>query len=398
MNPFIKLVHAAALSIFALAISVHATDNLNIVYSFSSHSGASNPFGNLTMNSSGNFYGEGGGGVFELTPNGSGGYEFTLIAESAAGYGSLALDSAGNLYDATENGNIDEFSSNGAGGWTATTLYSFGDTGVSSPLIVDTAGNLYGASGFGGVNSMGFIFELTPGSGGWILTDLHDFSGSDGAEGFGAGLLVGGLAMDASGNIYGTTIAGGSSTNCGSSGCGVVFKLTKTGSAWNETVLHNFQGTDGANPDVPLLIDSAGNLYGTTVDGGTDGFGVVFETSKASGRWRTGVLHNFASGTDGAYPNSALVMDSSGNLYGSTFSGGGSDECIVESDNGCGMTFALLHQDNKWKESVLVDFTGFDGAFPTGLTIGSPGHLFGGAEGGGRYGGGIIFELLVPSE
>jgi uncharacterized repeat protein (TIGR03803 family) len=389
-----QLLRFAGLSLVFIAVSLHASDNLNVVYSFNPHSGASNPIGALTMDSSGNLYGQSNnsGTAFELTPNGSGGYNFAVIGDCPDGLGSLALDHAGNLYAVTIFGNICEFSPDGSGGWTTTTIYSFSDGDLSSPVIADGAGNLYGETFFGGSNNLGYIYELSLGSGGWTLTDLHDFSGSDGSGGFGAELLMPALTMNASGVIYGTTFGGGSA------GYGVIFKLNKIDGAWQETVLHNFQGSDGMYPDAPLLIDSAGNLYGTTTGGGSDGFGVVFEASNASGEWRTGVLHNFASGTDGAYPNSGLVMDSSGNLYGATLSGGGSSECAVENDNGCGMVFALLHQDGKWKEMILTDFTGFNGGISGGVTIDAAGHLYGGAQGGGRYGAGYVFEFLLSSE
>src|SRR5258706_386361 len=127
--------------------------------------------------------------------------------------------------------------------------------------------DLYGVNATGGSSGLGYVFELSPNSGGsWTLTHLHDFGGGDGAGGAGASGQVGGLIMDASGNLFGTTFAGGASTQC-ASGCGVVFKLKNNSGIWTETVLHSFKGSNGSNPAAPLLMDAAGNLYGTTTSG-----------------------------------------------------------------------------------------------------------------------------------
>ncbi len=227
------------------------------------------------------------------------------------------------------------------------------------------------------------------------MTDLYDFRGKNGAVGVGVDdAIVGGLIIDASGNLYGTTTAGGLSTNCGG-GCGVVFELTNHSGTWTETLLHSFSGTDGATPDATLLMDKSGNLYGTTALGGTDGWGEVFEMSLVSGIWRTRVLYNFTDGPDGAIPQAALIIDAAGNLYGTTESGGPNGECTVGSANGCGTVFKLSRNGAAWEETILHGFTGgIDGAFPAGLISDARGNLYSTAAAGGPgVGRGLVFEL-----
>jgi uncharacterized repeat protein (TIGR03803 family) len=179
------------------------------------------------------------------------------------------------------------------------------------------------------------VFKLSPMSGGgWQETVLHTFSGgSDGAA------SVANLIMDASGNLYGTTSAGGDlSTTCFQTGCGVVFELSPdSGGGWTETVLHTFGGADGSFPMAGLAMDSAGNLYGTTLRGGNlsvcggSGCGGVFELSpKVGGGWTETVLHKFgAGGRDGINPQGGVILDAAGNLYGTTRGGGDNTQGTV---------------------------------------------------------------------
>jgi uncharacterized repeat protein (TIGR03803 family) len=276
----------------SFTISARATDKDTILYSFLQGKGW-NPQGTLLMDSSGNFFGanlNGGsansGTIFELTPNSAGHYNYTVIYDCAsspdcsAPLGSLVMDAAGNLYGSTLFGEVFELTNTG-GIWTAAELYNFGDSGAPSTVILDPAGNLYGTSGIGGSASKGFVFELSPASGGtWTFTDIHDFSGPDGAE---SGCCTyAGLIIDSSGNLYGTTGSGGSSAAC-ASGCGVVFELTNNAGAWTETVLHSFTGTDGSAPSAPLLMTPNGNIYGSNARSGPGAFGTVFEMRQVSG-------------------------------------------------------------------------------------------------------------------
>jgi len=201
---------------------------------------------------------------------------------------------------------------------------------------------------------------------------LYSFTGgNDGAN------PVAGVVRDKAGNLYGTTFDGGASL------LGVVFKLDKTG---KETVLHSFTGgTDGANPYGGVVRDAAGNLYGTTYYQGTLGDGTVFKLDKTG---KETLVYSFAGGGDGASPTASLVLDTTGNLYGTTFVGGAF---------GFGAVFKL---DTAGQETVQYSFTGGnDGAWPyAGLTRDAAGHLYGTAlEGGTGCGGsgcGVVFELI----
>lgn len=370
-----------------------------VIQNFTTSTGI-NPSGGLVMDSAGNFYGTGlDGTLFEFSPNGSGGWKYNVLCKCSAtyGYGSLVMDTSGNLYSATYWGQIYQYSPGGSSGWVQTLLYSFtGPAGSGpSPLVMDAERNLYGVYGSGGAHNKGFVFKLAQGSNGaWTLSHLHDFSGTDGASYAenNAYAFIGGLVFDKSGNLFGTANQGGSSTSC-SGGCGVVFELQKGASSWTYKMLHSFTGTDGSNPDAALVMDSAGNLYGTTTAGGSKGFGVVFEI--AAGTWHNTVLYNFTNANgDGAYPNSALLRDSSGNLYGTTEAGGGSTVCNVWNVMGCGTVFKLAPSGSTYKASILVKFSGkSNGGFPGGVSMGQDQNLYGVAEVGGTSNRGLFFEV-----
>ena len=284
-------------------------------------------------------------------------------------------------------------------------LHSFGhNTDATEPngaLISDAAGNLYGTSLNGGayegqVIYAGTVFELSPlKSGGWAETILHSFGGRSDGAGPAAGLI-----SDSAGNLYGTTAFGGVSAGCpsapvGPSGCGIVFQLrppATKGGAWTERVLYNFTaGNDGANPQGVLIIDSSGNLYGTTFN--SDLFasaGTVFELSpRATGYWQIKILHTFnPNGVDGARPTAGVIFDSSGNLYGATCLGGA---------YGGGVVYELSPKSGGgWGEKILYDFNsgGSGGACPSGGVIfDSSGNLYGTAGSGGINNYGAVFEL-----
>jgi len=282
------------------------------------------------------------------------------------------MDRAHNLYGTTINGGA-------YGNGTVfklghrhdlTVLYSF--TGGSdgkwpyASVIRDRAGNLYGTTHSGGDYGNGTVFKLDASGN---ETVLHSFAGgSDGS------VPLAGLIMDKAGNLFGTTYVGGTYNS------GTAFKLDPSG---NETVLYTFTGgSDGGGPYAgSLIMDAAGNLYGTTSSGGAYGLGTVFKLDTFG--FET-VLHSF-NGSNGALLYSGLVMDAEGNLYGTTF-GGGSTNC-------CGTVFKL---DTAGQETVLHTFTGVggDGVFPlAGLVRDRLGNLYGTTSGGGAYGGGIVFKL-----
>ncbi len=402
------------LTFLCVAICAHAAGKYTVVRTFNPSAGGVLPAGALLMDGSGNFYGantqggaNNGGTIFELIPNGQGGFNYKDLYECSKNFdctlpvGSLAMDTAGNLYGSGLFGHVFEITRTASGAWTAIVLYNFGvQTAPPSSLILDAAGNLYGINPTGGTHNLGYVFELSRSQGGWSLTHLHDFSGPDGAATTGMTQdQVAGLIFDGQGNLYGATVAGGSSKSC-SVGCGVVFELSRNSGGWTETVLHTLSGSDGANPIAPLMMDADGNLYGTASNGGSKGFGSVFKLSRATGVWQRRILHNFTGAhLDGEFPDSALVMDQSGNLYGTTESGGADHQsCDVFSDHGCGTVFELSPNGSLWKETILKAFSGgTDGAFPQGVILDGAGNLFGAAQGGGRLFEGLLFEISVPA-
>jgi len=268
-------------------------------------------------------------------------------------------------------------------------------------MISDSAGNLYGTTEFGGNQRFGTVFKLTAGAGGtWTESVLYSFS--DGSDG---GQPEAGLVMDGAGNLYGTTTAGGDATCVTLHGfCGVVYKVSPNlDGTWTESVLLNFTGANGLDPAAGLTLDSAGNLYGTTTSGGTTGYGTVFELSPNSdGTWSESILHNF-NDHDGRQPASRLLFDSAGDLYGTTFSGGNLTDC---SGFGCGAVFELTPvTGGSWSIQVLHRFSGTNGATPVGVTFDSSGNLLGATAYGGAgpctglavSGCGLIYQLSPVS-
>jgi uncharacterized repeat protein (TIGR03803 family) len=385
-----------------------------LLYSFNNNgTDGSNPRGGLIFDAAGNLYGttvgggtDGAGTVFELTPMLGGGwtekvlYSFQYYSypytDGASPLADLIFDAAGNLYGTTDgggtysSGTVFELTPTKGGGWTEQVLYSFnpsiGDGYYPfAGLIFDAAGNLYGTTSAGGGNGgQGTVFELTPAQGGgWTEKALYSFTGyPDG------GNPRSGLIFDAAGNLYGTTFRGGTD------GAGTVFELTLSkGGGWTEQVLYTFTGMDGRQPYAGLIFDAAGNLYGTTSGGGTIGYGTVFELApKAGGGWTEQVLYNFGSGSDGAFPQAALIFDAAGNLYGTTEEGG------TNGYNGYGTVFELTPaQGGGWTEQALHSFNynATDGAYPYygNLISDAAGNLYGTTNAGGTYGVGMVFEL-----
>jgi uncharacterized repeat protein (TIGR03803 family) len=288
----------------------------------------------------------------------------------------------------------------GATASTETILHDFNLTPngqqPSGGLISDAAGNLYGTTLYGGSFGFGEVYKLSPNSkGGWVETVLFSFNGTTGGDG-----PAGTLVFDTAGNIYGGTIGGGSQQD------GTIFKLTPhAGAAWTESVIWNFHGKDGVNPNGGLIFDKAGNLYGTTTSGGglgrqtciNLGCGTAFRLSPgANGKWTLTTLYAFQGQSDGSNPNSGLAMDSAGNLYGTTTEGG-----ILGTGLGYGVVFKLSSSSGGWTESVLYSFTGgADGGNPSSDVIfDASGNLYGvtadGANGSECSGleCGVVFEL-----
>jgi uncharacterized repeat protein (TIGR03803 family) len=323
-----------------------------------------NPYGGLVFDASGNLYGttynggnrpctdysgtHGCGIVYELIPQPDGTWTEQILhyftgggGDGANPYAGLVFDAAGNLYGTTYQGGSRkecgkfgcgtafELTPGADGTWQEKILFNFHPLAGTNPvaaLTLDASGNLYGTTEYGGIHGNGTVFELTPSrSGEWTETLLHVFL-RDPSDGAGPESAV---TFDSAGNLYGTTFLGGVH------GYGILYQLTPNGGGtWTETVVHNFQTSrfDGAQPGPGALVfDSAGNLYGATGTGGTSFQGAVFEfTPSVAGGWTERILHDFAPGPGGYYPFSSVILDSAGDIYGTTGAYGGTDKSVYE--------------------------------------------------------------------
>jgi uncharacterized repeat protein (TIGR03803 family) len=354
------------------------------------------PRGSLVLDGSGNLYcttssggASGVGTVFTVKTNGTG---FALLhsfaggaTEGASPEASLILDGAGNLYGTTIRGSVSNQGTVFTGktnGTAFTVLHSFTSVPADgadpyASLVLDGAGNLYGTTQYGGASTVGTVFFVkTDGTG---FTVLHEFAGNS-SEGV---YPYGSLILDGAGNLYGTTYSGGAS------GTGTVFTVKTNGTDF--AVLHAFawSPTDGAFPQASLVLDGAGNLYGTTYSGGASSKGTVF-TVKTDG---TGfaLLHSFAGGTtDGVAPQASLVLDGAGNLYGTSTQGGAAGQGTVFTVKTNGTGFTLLHS-----------FAGApsDGGYPyASLVLDGSGNLYGTTVGGGASSAGTVYTLKTNGD
>jgi uncharacterized repeat protein (TIGR03803 family) len=260
----------------------------------------------------------------------------------------------------------------------------------SSDLLLDAAGNLYG--GFGvGKEYYGAVGELSPGTHGWEEKNLYDFCLHPDDSLCQGGYLPGyRLAWDAEGNLYGVTLAGGVTRG------GVAYQLERTTDGWKEHVLLNFRPSVGYFPYAGPVVDQAGNVYGTTLQGGggagcgPTGCGTVYKLSKSKdGQWAETILYNFSYyPKNGGGPAAPVMLDKRGNIYGTT-SGGGDPTCS------CGVVFRLTPDGGgKWTYEILHRFTGKDGWVPqAGVIMDDKGNLYGTTTEGGRGGDGVVFEI-----
>ncbi len=367
--------------------------------------------------------------------------------------------------------------------------FTGGTDGAAPPdtLAQDVGGHFYGTTSLGGQNGDGIVFKFVHVNSGWILTPIYNFTAQSGVPGWGVtiaangtlytnasyasvlggacgtvlllrppataprsvytmwnetamwtyvgsqeGCPTGNLTLDAAGNVYGVTQGGGAN------GWGSTFELTHSASGWSETVLYSFQdGTDGGAPYSGVILDSAGNLYGTATARGANRAGTVFELSPSSGGWTYKVLYSLQGGNDGSQPVAGLIFDSDGNLYGATASDGSGDGGTVfeltpsqgnwnfnlltsltggggpvasltmdpvgklygttfrDDSYGYGSVFKLTPSNGSWTYTDLHDFTGgADGGYPGGgVVLDSSGIFYGTAVLGGTNGGGVIYEI-----
>jgi hypothetical protein len=439
--------------VLALVSAASAEWKEKVLYSFQGGNDGLTPAGGVVFDKAGNLYGvtnEGGstcpapgcGTIFQLAPptqKGGGWTETILYGFNGTGgsipVGGAIIDGNGNLYGTTAYGGsgtcllfgdnvgcgvVYELSppTKKGGQWTYTVLYNFqgGKDGLFpwGDLVFDKRGSLYGATQFGGGKgttcnqyfdgNCGTVFRLTPPkkkSGKWTEKILHSFAGgADGAT------PNGGLVLDSKGAVYGTTYHGGNGKtgSCeggsGEIGCGTMFKLippTKKGQAWMEKLPYLFKGTpDSEGPLAGVVLNGNGDLYGSTVGGGTYESGTIFGLTRpknGGGHWKETLIHVFSeSGDDGCCPYASVLFDTAGNLYGTALAG--------RVPRGVVFRLRAPKKGESWTPTVLYNFSGApDGNHPTaGLVFDGSGNLYSTTQWGGtgtvcQGGCGTVFEV-----
>lgn len=389
----------AALVVMATALlcvlsgTAHA-QTLTTLYYFRDNGDGAGPFAGLTPDGKGNFFGTtqqsgafGGGTAYELSPDGSGNWNLSTIwnfggpSDGSAPSFSMVRDKNGRLFGETQSGGAGSGTvfvltppASAGESWTESVIYDGSAFHLYGGIALDSVGAIYGTQILGGTNNQGLVFKLTPlAGGGYSAATIYNFGGTfsgDAEEPYGL------LSIDRSGNLYGTTHIGGSSN------IGAVYKLTPphggTG-AYTETVIYSFTGgATGCHPDGNLLLDRSGQIYGTTTEcGGTANAGMVFRLSSpksGSSPWTETVIKRFGSATGGGQYASLTVNPKTTTLYGTSFYSGG-----------YGLVFQLTPPASGkgiWNETILHTFSGgfhgFDGGYPVGpLVWDASGTLYG---------------------
>lgn len=382
---FVLAFAMAMASVLSLVSQVSAAQEVTLLHTFSGGSDGSYPDGNLSEDAAGNFYGTtqiggafGAGTVFELSPKAGGKWHFSLLytftgaADGGYPLGEVVFDAAGNAYVTASGGGAD-----GLGAvaelspptpadlgkpWNEKVLYSFqgGNDGALpfGDVVFDGAGNLYGTTSIGGrphigcppAKGCGTVYELSPVSGGaWKERVIHKLS-----DAFGQGAEPrAGLVMDAAGNLYGTTYEGGDNLACNGYGCGTVFELVRPskGKHWGYKTLVDFNQNNGALVRGGLTLDSAGTLWGTTTYGGTNNAGIVFSFTQESGTPESGRwTFNEEYNFDGIDG-----LQPSGNV---AFDGSGNlyGAAYQGGESDSGAVFQLIPNGGGWTENVLYNF------------------------------------------
>ncbi len=411
-----------SIAVFILASISAFGQHYKVLYNFTGGSDGAFPKSALLLDAAGNLYGttvsggnnesfcggEGCGIVFELSPNIEGSWSETILyafcpnkfcADGASPMSGLVIDPQGNLYGSTRYGGtspndgiVYELSppSLPSGSWTEKVLYNFcslqncSDGAVPNQVILDTSGNLYGTTVEGGSMNHGVVFELSPSASSWSESVLFKFctSGQKIICPTGAQPLAG-VTFDTRGNLYGTTSNGGSKTGPGS---GLVYELSPNSTGWIETNIYSFytENQNQASPSGNVIFDALGNLYSTTASAGAFECGQVFKLSLQNGGEFRRVSFNCQNGNS---PRSGPLLDpKSGALYGTTAGGGTTSN---------GVAYKISSNGN---ESVLYNFCQetncADGALPFGgLVADQSGNLYGVAYQGGTYNAGVVFEI-----
>jgi uncharacterized repeat protein (TIGR03803 family) len=377
--------------------AAHA-QNFQLLHTFQGPDGAQ-PYAGLSMRGA-TLYGttrtghsgSNWGGAYLLRPNGSGWvfqnihiFDGTILDRVVFGpsgvlYGTSPNNIAGHPYGYVYNLEppVNVCTTALCSFWSSTVLYAFsggsdGATPLYGDLTFDQTGNMYGTTSAGGSGN-GVVYEMMGSGSNWTEQPLYAFSGSlDG------GTPYSGVIFDSAGNLYGTTTAGGASGN------GTVYELSPSGSGWTEQVLYSFQGgSDGSYPAAGLIFDQSGNLYGATASGGTGSGGTVFELSPSGSNWTHTVLYNFTGSTQ-CGPWGTLTLQA-GSLYGTT---------VCDGANNNGNVFELTPSGSSWTYRSLYDFTGGnDGSRPyCNVTLDAAGDIFGTATIAGEYDAGTVWEI-----
>jgi uncharacterized repeat protein (TIGR03803 family) len=402
MTLALLLVGLLSLSSMAAAQTVNIIGNTAYTLSSVIFDSAGNIYGTTNIGgTSTNCHAVGCGTVFELSPTSSGSWTLNTIytfngewpdedTDGAWPSAGLVIDSKGRLFGTTglggnytcACGTVYMLSPTSSGSWKETVIYRFSGPDGMYPytgLLLDSKGNLYGTTSSGGAFNQGTLFMLSPTSAGWKESVLYSFTGkADGAYPLG-------IAFDAAGDIIGNTEYGPNLNTCGE-----MFKLSRSSSAWTETNLYNFTGTngDGCEPGNFFSFDTAGRLWGTTYVGGNNNQGTVFTLTHSSGVWKESVLYRFTGGNDGGVPDS-IAISPSGEVFGFT-NYGAPNGC--SNIFGCGQIFKLSHDSTGWKVSDTYTAPLQEPSFG-GLTFDKSGNLYGTNVENQYQTDGHVFEL-----